>query len=45
MEPAAVIIGDWSYAGSGHLSAGDAFLAQMTARDRYLNRRSSWEER
>lgn len=36
---------DWTYAGTGHQTAGDEWLAQSEARSRYLNRRIAWEER
>ncbi|MDA8047456.1 MAG: replication initiation protein [Actinomycetota bacterium] len=44
-ETDGVTIAEWSYAGTGHRTEGDAWLAQSVARDRWLNRRIAWEER
>ncbi|MDA8047840.1 MAG: replication initiation protein [Actinomycetota bacterium] len=38
-------VGEWSYQGVGHLTAGDAWLAGSAAAGRELNRRIAWEER
>ncbi|HET6875404.1 MAG TPA: replication initiator, partial [Acidimicrobiales bacterium] len=36
--------GDWEYQGSGHLTAGDAWLADRANQSAKLNRRTAWEE-
>jgi hypothetical protein len=40
-----VPVTEWAYAGEGHRTEGDAFLAASTAARRYRNRRIAWEER
>jgi hypothetical protein len=40
-----VPVTEWAYAGQGHRTEGDAFLAASTAARRYRNRRIAWEER
>lgn len=44
-QPDGVPVTDWMYAGQGHRTEGDAFLAASTAARRYRNRRIAWEER
>jgi hypothetical protein len=39
-----VTIGDWRYGGSGHLSAGDAWLAASAGAQQRRARRIAWEE-
>jgi hypothetical protein len=40
-----VVIGEWTYAGSGYHSEGDTWLAISAAKQHQLNRRIAWEER
>jgi hypothetical protein len=40
-----ITFAEWTYAGTGHQTEGDAWLAHNEARSRYLNRRIAWEER